>query len=126
MPFDGRSVTVTYRESLDDEQATSEAVEGLAEELAQLDFDRLEAAPGGPAPDGTRGVDAVTVGSLVGVLSSPLVLKGTVDVIKSWLARRDRGTVKITIDGDTIELSAASSAEQTRLADLFIQTHGRT
>ena len=116
-------VSLTFRDPSDDDQATSEAVESLVEELQQLDFHKLEALPSGPAPVGTRGIDAVTAGSLIGVLSSPLVLKAAIDVIKSWLTRRDRGTVSITIGQDSINLSAASSAEQARLVNSFIEAH---
>ena len=34
-----------------------------------------------------------------------------------------RRTVKIEIDGDTLELSEVSAAEQNRLVDLFVRRH---
>jgi hypothetical protein len=35
-----------------------------------------------------------------------------------------RRTVKIELDGDTLELSEVSAAEQDRLVDLFVRRHG--
>ena len=44
--------------------------------------------------------------------------------IKDWLGRRSAGhTVKLTIDGDTLELSGASPVERADLIETFVRRH---
>jgi hypothetical protein len=54
-----------------------------------------------------------------------------VDVVRRWLAERPRHanqnngsrSVKITIDGETIEITEPSTLAEQRLVDLFIERH---
>jgi len=52
-------------------------------------------------------------------------LKQVVAAVRRWLSGGGgiRRTVKIEIDGDTLELSEVSAAEQDRLVDLFVRRH---
>jgi hypothetical protein len=100
----------------------------LRQELLQLDVDDVRRGPGGEAPPGTRAIDMVALGGLVVTLGrSAAGLKDVVTAIRRWLSRGDgvRRTVKIEIEGDTLELSEVSVAEQDRLITLFVSRHSR-
>ena len=44
--------------------------------------------------------------------------------VKDWLSRRTAGhKIRLTIEGDTLELDSASPAERTELIDTFIRRH---
>jgi hypothetical protein len=44
--------------------------------------------------------------------------------IKDWLGRRaDAHKVTVTIDGDTLELSAATPVERAELIETFVRRH---
>jgi hypothetical protein len=50
-----------------------------------------------------------------------------VSVVRDWLSHRggpQGGTVKITVNGQSLELSAATAEQQHDLVDQFIQTVG--
>ncbi len=106
-----------------DALAASEASEKLLEELDRLDFDRLDRATTTTTEDGTRSGTVAIVGTLVGLVSSPAVVRGAVEVVKSWLVRRERGTVKITCGDDVLELNAVSRSQQDALVKAFLERH---
>ncbi|MEH1128392.1 hypothetical protein [Micromonospora sp. CPCC 206061] len=98
----------------------------LRQELLELDVDDVRRATGGAAPPGTRAVDIVALGGLVVTLGRTAAgLKDVVTAVRRWLSRGDgvRRTVKIEIDGDMLELSEVSAAEQDRLITLFVSRH---
>jgi hypothetical protein len=52
-------------------------------------------------------------------------LRSVVTAIREWL-RRGQGacrTVRLELDGDALELSQASAADQERLVELFVSRH---
>jgi hypothetical protein len=101
----------------------------LRRELLQLDVDDVRRAPAGAAPPGTRALDVVALGGLVVSLGHTAGgLKDIVAALRRWLSAGHgvRRTVKIEIDGDTLELSEVSAADQDRLVDLFVRRHSET
>ena len=46
-----------------------------------------------------------------------------VSTIQSWVSRTASRSVKITLDGDSIELTNASGDEQRRLIESFLDRH---
>jgi hypothetical protein len=71
----------------------------------------------------------VALGGLVVSLGRTAAgLTDVITAIRRWLSRGDgvRRTVKIQIDGDVLELSEVSAAEQDRIVDLFVQRHTRS
>jgi hypothetical protein len=99
----------------------------LRAELRQLDvIEEVSALPAGEPPPGARVFGVATVGALLIALGqSAEGLRSVVSVIRDWL-RRGEGTgraVRLELDGDTLELSQATAADQERLIELFIRRH---
>jgi hypothetical protein len=96
----------------------------LRAELLDLDVDAVKVAAGGPAPDGAKAADAFTLGGLVIVLGLRRhVLRAVVDTVAAWLARQQARSVKLTLDGDTLEVTGLTSMEQSQLMAHWVERH---
>lgn len=98
----------------------------LRTELLQLDVEDVTAPRAGEAPPGARAVDVAAVGALLVALGQSADALGTVvSAIRAWLHRGEgtRRTVHLELDGDRLELSRASAADQERLIELFVGRH---
>ncbi len=102
-----------------------EATAQLREELLELDVDAVDRPAGEPPPPGTRAAEAVLLGTLLVPLGREAIA-AVVRTIETWVARRSSRTVKVTLDGDSIELSNVSDADQRRLIDSFVARHARS
>lgn len=129
----GKGETMTAELSLQiaedgaDDERIDDLTGHLRRELLQLDVDDVVAARSGAVPDGTRALDVAAIGGLlVSLGASAASIKDVVTVVRGWLSRGGgvRRTVKIEIDGDSLELSEVSAADQNRLIELFVQRHG--
>lgn len=115
---------------LSEEGADAERLDTLTGYLRQelLDLDAAQVRPlrAGEAPAGARAFDVISVGGLVVSLINSDALRAVVATVKNWLSRGQSTThaVRLEIDGDAIDLSAASTAEQERLIEMFITRHG--
>jgi len=98
----------------------------LRQELLDLDAGQVERLRAGEAPPDARAVDVVAVGGLVVGLINSDALRAVVATVRNWLSRGQSTThaVRLEIDGDAIDLSAASTAEQERLVEVFVTRHG--
>ena len=107
-----------------DAEELAELTQRLRDELLELDVDAVEPATGGAAPDGAKGLELLAVGGLVVrfAMKAP-VLRTVVDTIVKWLGRQQARSVKLTLDGDTLELTGVSSDEQQRLIELWVARH---
>ena len=98
----------------------------LRRELLQLDVDNVTSVPADKPPPGSRAFDVSAVGALLVALGqSADGLRSVVTAIRDWL-RRGQGacrTVRLELDGDALELSQASAADQERLIELFVSRH---
>jgi hypothetical protein len=96
----------------------------LREELLGLDVDAVYPASGGQAPDSSKGIGLLAAGGLVVrfVLRQDL-LHSIIDGVQSWLSRQHARSIKLTLDGDSLELTGVSSAEQDRLVELWVMRH---
>lgn len=88
------------------------------------DVDTVSAATTGPAPDGTRGIDAAAIGALVvGVAPTLQALAKIVDVLRGFVSR-PRGaaqqTLKLTVNGEVLELTP-TAAQQQALVEAFLK-----
>lgn len=115
-----------------EEGADSERLAVLADylraELLQLTVENVTALQAGAAPPGTRGSEVTAAGGLLVTLGQAAEgVRSVVSVIKDWLRRGGNGgptrRVRLELDGDTLELSQATSAEQERLIELFVKRH---
>ena len=98
----------------------------LRAELLALAVDDVRPVAGGDAPPGSRGPSMAEMGTLLVSLGpSVQLLQSVVQGIASWL-RRDRSVaaVKVSIDGDVLELSAATIDQQSALVEAWLERHG--
>lgn len=115
---------------LSEEGADSERVDTLSRylrtELLELDVADVTALSAGEAPAGTRsGVVAVIGGLLVDLGDATTGIAAVVTAVREWLKRGEtpRRTVRLELDGDVLELTQPSPADQERLIELFISRH---
>jgi|RhiMethySRZTD1v2_1073278.scaffolds.fasta_scaffold681639_1 hypothetical protein len=108
----------------DDEELDQLAAK-LRRELLNLDVDAVTPAGGPePPPPGAKAVGVVAVGGLiVQLLHSSALLTAVVGTIQAWLSGHQGRSVKLELDGDTIEVSGVSSDQQRRLIDAWIARH---
>jgi hypothetical protein len=120
------------RLQLFEDDADAERLDGLTgqlrQELLQLDVDDVSRTRAADVPPGARAIDVMALGGLVVSLGHTAAgLKEVIAAARRWLSGGDRvrRTVKIEIDGDVLELSEVSAAEQDRLVDVFVRRHIR-
>jgi hypothetical protein len=95
--------------------------ERLRRELLDLDVEDVRRATDGAAPDGTRGLDAEALGSLiVSLVAAPEVLRAVVGTIRDWLGRSRARSVRLELDGDVLDVSGLSSESQERLVESWL------
>lgn len=119
------------RVRLSEDGADAERIDALTGylrgELLQLDVGDVAALRAGQPPPGARGLDVAAVGGLLVILSgSADGLRSVVATVREWLRRGagNRRRVRLEIDGDALELSEASVADQEQLIGLFVSRHG--
>lgn len=109
-----------------DPESGERATRRLRAEVAELGgVEDVRSVPGGTAPEGAKGSDAVTAGAMVVALAaSGGVFTALIETLRDWLGRQSAGhRISVTIDGDTIELERASAAERRDLVDAYIRRH---
>jgi hypothetical protein len=108
-----------------DDERLEELSLHLAGELRELDVESIRPAVAGDAPPGTRSALAAAAGAMVlSLRPSAQQLTAVIGAVRDWL-RRSPGTrtVKVTIGGDTLELTGASDELQRRVVDDWISKH---
>ncbi len=116
-------VTVRPEASADDEE-TATLRDLVRSMLVEHDFDvadrRLIAAP----PQGTKGVDPVSLSTLVVTLAaSGGVLTTLVGALQAWLLRSSARQVVLEIDGDRLEVNGVTGAERRQLTAEWLRRH---
>jgi hypothetical protein len=106
-----------------DPEETAELTRQLRDELLRLDIDTAQPPPGPPAPAGTRAVDPLAVGALVvSLVNASGLLAAVVGAVQNWLGGASGPrSVKLVIDGDSLEVTNVSSTEQRRLVSLWLR-----
>jgi hypothetical protein len=92
----------------------------LRRRLLELDVENVEPVRSSDIPAGAKSIDAAAIGALT-VTMSPAVISAVIGLVKSWMTDRPVRTAKLTIGGDSIELTHASSADQERLVRMFLE-----
>jgi hypothetical protein len=107
-----------------DAEELAELTNQLRNELLEFDVDAVDLPSAGEAPDLSKGIGLLAAGGLVVrfVLGDGR-LQSIIDGIRSWLARQHRRSIKLTLDGDSLELTGVTSAEQDRLVEFWLIRH---
>jgi hypothetical protein len=87
--------------------------------LLDLDIAGIDTRAGGAAPGDTKGAGLVE--SLAVKLGIVALTKAS-DKIREWAGRSSR-SVKVCIDGDCIELTGVTTAQQQLLLDVWLDKH---
>jgi hypothetical protein len=107
-----------------DDEELAELTYRLRDELLVLDVATVEQEATGSAPADAKGAGLLAIGGLIVRLAlSPDGLKGVVSGVRSWASRQRLSSVKLTLDGDTCEVTGRPSAEMEQLIDLWIARH---
>lgn len=123
----GRSeLTVEVETPADtDAEELAQLTNRLRAELLGLDVDAVNSVSSGEAPDSSKGIDMLAAGGLmVQFVLRQDVLQSIIDGARSWLGRQHARSIKLTLDGDSLELTRVSTAEQNRLVELWMMRHG--
>jgi hypothetical protein len=118
------------RVQISEEGAAPERVAALAgylrAELLQLAVEDVTAIATAEPPPGARGSEISVVGGLLVTIGQAAdSLRSVVLAIMDWLKRGEETgrVVRLELDGDKLELSQASAADQERLIELFVSRH---
>ncbi len=90
--------------------------------LLELDVETVEHVRSDQIPPGAKPVDALTIGALI-VTLTPVAVKAVVGLVQTWLQHRPVRSATIVIDGDCLELTNPSRADQHQLVQAFIDAH---
>jgi hypothetical protein len=98
----------------------------LRRELLGLEVEQVELARAGAPPPGSRAVDLVALGTLVVTIAkSDLLIAVWPPSGRGWRAGSQQRSVKVTLDGDTLELTGLSSKEQCQVIDQWLSRHAK-
>lgn len=106
-----------------DAEEVADATLQLRRELLDLDVEAVELPAAGEPPPGTRAVELAALGALVVTVAQSPLLGPVVAAVRSWLAGAPQRSIKLELDGDTLELTGLSSKEQQRLVDEWLRRH---
>lgn len=108
-----------------DPEELLELTQRLRGELLELDVESVGLGADGEAPAGAKGAELLAFGGLaiqLAALKAP-ILRSVVDATVAWLGRQQARSVKLTLDGDTLEVTGVSSDEQGRLVEQWVARH---
>ena len=114
-------VTISPDSDTDDVEL-DQLTTALRRRLGDLDVEQVDRVRGADVPAGAKPIDAIAVGALVVSLAPP-ILTAALSLLQEWLANRPVRRIKLTLDGDSIELTAASRDSQQRLIEAFLRRH---
>ncbi|MFI9757900.1 hypothetical protein ACIHFB_08155 [Streptomyces sp. NPDC051963] len=106
-----------------DQEELDELTLRLREQIMlELDVHNVELLRSDGVPEGAKPGEVIALGAMT-VTVAPLVLRGVLRLLETWIQNRPVRTVSITIGEDVLEVEATSSADQRRLIDAFIHAH---
>jgi hypothetical protein len=107
-----------------DAQDLAELVGRLRAEVVEHEFDLVHDLAGEPVPGGAKAADPAGVDSLlIALAASGGVLTSLIGLLQAWLLRGSARTLVVELDGDRLELSAATSEERRRLTNAWLSRH---
>jgi len=117
-------LTISLQDQVEDEEL-DRLTRQLRDEIAELDVEEVELAPGTELPPGAKG-DPITIGSIVVAMASAGVFTALIELLKSWALRREGRTitVKAKVGEREVELTYSptetSPEEMTRFANTML------
>jgi hypothetical protein len=105
-----------------DAEELADLAGGLHAELLSVDAASVAPLTAGEAPEGAKGLGAlagwlqVQFGTLDG-------LRAVVAVVRGWASRTGR-TVEVSIGGDALKVTGATSKQQEMIIDAWLARHG--
>lgn len=123
----GAEIRITVVDLAADEEAYESMSFALREEILSTDVNDVRFVRTGTAPDGTRGLDVTAVNQLLVTLPASLAaVSALVNTVRGWLSRSNDGrTVELTLGDKSLKLARASSDDQQRLIEEFLQSAQR-
>ncbi len=115
-----RLVLHVGEEGADDERR-AELAESLGRELRELDAAEVSPLDGGEAPEGAKSGGAVALGALLVAMAQPELVSAVLAAVEAWAAGRTGRSVRIEIDGDSIEVTGLSAKDRRRLIDSWLE-----
>jgi hypothetical protein len=110
------ALSVEVRDPDADDAELDELAGRLRGVLLDLDVDDVERAPGGPVPDGAKAAGLAEIATLIVTLGNAAGgLAALVGAVRGWLGANETRTVKLELDGDSLEVTGLSKPEQERL-----------
>ncbi|MBF8193077.1 caspase family protein, partial [Nonomuraea sp. K274] len=103
-----------------DPQELDEATARLRADLLELDV-VASAAEAGEVPEGARAVLSFTIGGLAIALAGTELLGAIVNAVTAWLTRNQHRSVKLDIEGDSLELTGIRAEEQRELVEVWLR-----
>lgn len=117
------AVEVNVEDDSDAEELAQLAAR-LQAELFCLDVQSVTSIPDGRMSESSKGVSLLATGGLlVRFLGRQETLQSIIDSVRLWLGRQHARSIKLTLDGDSLELSRVSTAEQEQLIELWMMRH---
>jgi hypothetical protein len=112
---------------VEDEEADPEELTDLTshlrDELLDLEVEAVASPRLGEPPPGSRAVDLAALGTLIVTFAKPELLVAVVTPVRAWLAGFQQRSIKVTLDGDTLELTGLSSKQQHRVVAQWLDRH---
>lgn len=107
-----------------DPQEIAQLMERLCGEVAEHEFDLVADPAVAPPPGAAKAGDPAGVSSvLIALAASGGVVTSLVGLLQGWLARSSARALVLEIDGDRLELVAATSEERRRLTNAWLSRH---
>src|SRR5216683_2839651 len=98
----------------------------LRNELLQTGLGSVAVMEAGETPEGSRAFEVISLGTLVVTLAaSGGVFTTLINVINGWLARDEKRSITLEIDGDKISITGSSSEEEKQLVKQWIRRQKR-
>lgn len=120
------AVTIGADSGADDEEV-ARLVQRLRSELLALDVDDVLVPQQGDAPDGAKGGALLEFATVVVHLAAfPDLLEAVVGCARGWLSRQSARSLKLTLDGDSLEITGQRSEQQDSLIELWMARHAVT
>jgi hypothetical protein len=107
-----------------DQAELDELTRLLRDELLELDVEEVDLVGDGAQPKAAKGFGLLAVGGLIVKFVGSTAFANVVAAVTGWLGRNKGRTAKIVIDGQSIELSGLSAAQQQELIDTFARRVG--